>query len=311
MNLNKTMSDKKEKDKLDLSFIDDVDDFIENDAPSEYSLKLSQAQQIKWLSMTPAERELFSKKIQDSISQFESPEQAKEIFGKCWGEDRGDLLYKKLSKEYGVSVNGIIDLVRGGYDVKTGTTRTHFLCPVDLDTLNQMKKEHAIKFSNVYKIKTKGKELLSEYDDLFFAGGSNADCNGWRKHFPPSFVFHCRFRLPNPTPESIREYCDSQGKPRIRNDLGIYKNILYGNPKPGIDWYTWMEDVDSQEIEFRNLTDALNWTNDFLGENYYTSISHIEQCWNKKMLWRTFSCGRSVPTAGWIFERFNYKGEKL
>jgi hypothetical protein len=71
-----------------------------------------------------------------------------------------------------------------------------------------------------------------------------------------------------------------------------------------------MQDTNSVEIEFRNLTDALNWTNKFIGE-YYTDITHIEQCWSKVLGWRTFTNKIRIPTAGWLFERFNYKGEKL
>jgi len=248
---------------------------------------------------------------QQNFLQFKSPEQAKEIFDKCWGEDRGEKLYKQLAKQYGVAMGGIVDLVRGSYNKKTGDTTAHVLCPVDIDTLEQMKKDHETKYANIYRIKTTGVELLPVYDEIFYSGKSNANVNGWRKHFPPSFVFHCRFRLPNPTPESIREYCDSQGKPRVRNDFRIYKSILHGNPEPATDWYTWMQDTNSVEVEFRNLPDALEWINKYIGEDYYTSIGHVKECFYKKLGWRTFKSQTRIPTAGWIFEQTDYKGNPL
>lgn len=249
--------------------------------------------------------------VQEHFLQFDSPQQAKEIFDKCWGEDRGEKLYKQLAKQYGVTKEGIINLVRGSYDPKTGNTVPHVLCPVDIDTLEQMKKDHETKYANFYRIKTMGVELLPVYDEIFFSGKSNANVDGWRKHFPPSFVFHCRFRLPNPTPESIREYCDSQGKPRIRNDLQIYKNILYGNPKPQTDWYTWMQDTNSIEVEFRNLPDAMKWITEHTGEEYYAGIGHVKECFYKKLGWRTFTNKIRIPTAGWLFEETDYKGNPL
>ena len=247
---------------------------------------------------------------QQNFLQFESLEQAKEIFDKCWGEDRSEKLYQQLAKQYGVSKGGIIDLVRGTRD-KDGNLTTHVLCPVDIDTLKQMKKDHETKYANIYRIKTTGVELLPVYDEIFYSGKSNANINGWRKHFPPSFIFHCRFRLPNPTPESIREYCDSQGKPRPRNDLRVYKSILHGNPEPATDWYTWMQDTNSVEVEFRNLPDALEWINKYIGEDYYTSIGHVKECFYKKLGWRTFTSQTRIPTAGWIFEQTDYKGNPL
>jgi hypothetical protein len=242
-----------------------------------------------WNSLTDEEKEEFQEKKSKSNQLasliFDSKEQAEEIFWKCWGEDRGEKLYKKLAKEYKVGSDGIINLVRGCHN-----GGTHIYCPVDSDQLNQMKQEWEQKYkSYTITVQSPGCDLLDEYDRLYKESEQyNKVADAW-KLTTPSVVFHCRFKLKNPTPQSVREYCDSIGIPRIKNDLGQYKQIL-------TDKWKWLTTKKSKKIIFSSYNEV----NDFLTLHPENVAGKKINCLQDKMpiTWRD-----GYSFAGWMIRK--------
>lgn len=187
----------------------------------QYNENLRKGKEEFWKNAPSEHRQHITETSRSTSTLFESKEQAEEIFWKCWGADRGEKLYDKLAKEYNVGANGIINLVRG----HNGSI--HYMCPVDSKKLTTMKKEWEEKY-NQYQIiaKTSGKDLLKEYDALYEQSEHYKKVNLSHKLATPSVVYHCRFNLKDTTPQTVRDYCDSIGIPRIKNDLGLYKQIL-------------------------------------------------------------------------------------
>jgi len=213
----------------------------------EYTKNLNAGKKKFWENSPDSHRKHIAKKSADANLTFESKEQAEEIFWKCWGSDRGEKLYKKLSKEYNVSFHGIISLVRGNFD-KT----THIYCPVSYEKLEEMKEEWDQKYkSYTVVVQTPGCDLLEEYDRLYQESEQYRKVAEAWKLTTPSVVFHCRFKLKNPTPQSVREYCDSIGIPRIKNDLGQYKQILN-------DKWKWLTTKKSSKKVFNSYQEAAN-----------------------------------------------------
>jgi hypothetical protein len=102
----------------------------------EYRQKVKEGHERFWATVDPSHREHIAKKAFDNQISFDSKEQAEEIFWKCWGEDRGEKLYKKLAKEYNVGFDGIVNLVRGAQG-----NGLHAWCPVDKETLKRNNKK--------------------------------------------------------------------------------------------------------------------------------------------------------------------------
>lgn len=202
-----------------------------------------------WNSLTEEEKEEFQEKKSKSNQLasliFDSKEQAEKIFLKCWDKDRGEKLYKKLAKEYNVSFHGIISLVRGNFD-----QTVHIYCPVSYEKLEQMKEEWKQKFKTyTVVVESPGSDLLDEYDRLYRESEQyNKVAEAW-KLTTPSVVFHCRFKLKNPTPQLVRDYCDSIGIPRIKNDLGQYKQILN-------DKWKWLTTKKSKKKTLNSYQEA-------------------------------------------------------
>lgn len=212
-----------------------------------YLKNLKEGKERFWTNVDQSHRDHIAQKSFETSISFESKEQAHEIFWKCWGPDRGEKLYKKLAQEYNVGLHGIIDLVRGGF-------RSHAYCPVDPETLEQMKNDWQEKYQT-YKVCAviPGCDQLDNYDRLYKESGQYNKVKLAWKLTTPSVVFHCRFVLENPTPQTVRDYCDSIGVPRIKNDLGQYKTILF-------DKFPWLRKELSQTIEFdsyKELADFL------------------------------------------------------
>jgi hypothetical protein len=225
----------------------------------EYKANLKAGKEKFWAGASDSHREHIAKKAAEASLVFESKEQAEEIFWKCWGEDRGEKLYKKLAKEYSVTEGGIINLVRGTND-KTG----HLYCPVSYEKLQQMKEEWNQKYkSYTVVVQTPGCDLLEDYDKLYKESDQCKSAHKAWQLTTPSVVFYCRFKLKNPTPQSVRDYCDSIGIPRIKNDLGQYKQIM--------NRWKWLTTKKSKKKVFNSYQEAA----DFL-------TSHPENVDSKK-----------------------------
>jgi hypothetical protein len=281
------MSDNK---RLDLSFLDEVDDFLENDAPSELSLKLSQGQILRHASRTTEEKEHQSIKNAEHSLSFESKNQAHEIFWKCWGEDRGEKLYKKLAEEYNVGTEGIINLVRG-----SRKKEVHIYCPVSYSELTKMKTEWEEKY-NSYKIiiKSPGYVHLNDYDNLYTKTEQyNKVAEAWKLTLP-SVVYYCRYNLENPTPQNVREYCDSIGIPRIKNDLGQYKQLL--------NRFKWLNNTSGDTYEFSSYTEAAEFMTAHVGNKMKKKITREKVFDLLGMSWRDVG---DFP--GWIIEKVDLK----
>jgi len=253
---------------------------------SEYKENLKKGKEEFWQNAPDSHRKHIAKKAADASLSFESKEQAEEIFRKCWSEDRGEKLYKKLAKEYGVTEGGIINLVRGNND-KTA----HIYCPVSYEKLEQMKEEWEQKFKTyTIVVQSPGSDLLDEYDRLYRESEQyNKVADAW-KLTTPSVVFYCRFKLKNPTPQSIREYCDSIGIPRIKNDLGQYKQIM--------NRWKWLTTKKSKKKIFNSYQEAA----DFLTshpENIDDKKYTTQAVWEKiGITWRD-----GYSFAGWMIRK--------
>ena len=252
----------------------------------EYKQNLKAGKEKFWKSAPESHRKHIAKKAAESSLSFETKEQAEEIFWKCWNEDRGEKLYKKLAKEYGVTEGGIINLVRGNND-KTA----HIYCPVSYEKLEQMKEEWEQKFKTyTIVIQTPGSDLLDEYDRLYRESEQyNKVADAW-KLTTPSVVFYCRFKLKNPTPQSVREYCDSIGIPRIKNDLGQYKQIM--------NRWKWLTTKKSKKKIFNSYQEAA----DFLTshpDNVDGKKYNTQAVWEKMgITWRD-----GYSFAGWMIRK--------
>lgn len=232
---------------------------IEKAQDPRYLENLKKGKERFWQNAPQSHRDHIAKKAADASLNFESKEQAEEIFWRCWGEDRGEKLYKKLAKEYNVSFHGIINLVRGDSD-KTA----HIYCPVSYEKLEQMKEQWEQNYkSYTIVVQSPGFDLLDEYDHLYQESDHFIKVADAWKLTTPSVVFHCRFNLKNPTPQSVREYCDSIGIPRIKNDLAQYKMIM--------NRWKWLTTKKSKKKVFKSFQEAA----DFL-------TSHPENTDSKK-----------------------------
>ena len=210
----------------------------------EYKANLKAGKEKFWENAPDSHRKHIAKKSADASLSFESKEQAEEIFWKCWSEDRGEKLYKKLAKEYSVSFHGIISLVRGNFD-----NTTHIYSPVSYDKLEEMKEEWEQKYkSYTVVIQSPGCDLLEDYDKLYKESDQCKSAHKAWQLTTPSVVFYCRFKLKNPTPQSVRDYCDSIGIPRIKNDLGQYKQIM--------NRWKWLTTKKSKKKIFNSYQEA-------------------------------------------------------
>lgn len=253
----------------------------------EYKANLKAGKEKFWENAPDSHRKHIAKKAADANLSFESKEQAEEIFWKCWSEDRGEKLYKKLAKEYGVTENGIINLVRG-----TNTKTAHLYCPVSYEKLEQMKEEWEQKFKTyTVVVQSPGSDLLDEYDRLYKESEQyNKVAEAW-KLTTPSVVFHCRFKLKNPTPQLVRDYCDSIGIPRINNDLRQYKQILNNKWK----WLTPKKSKKKVFKSYQELADFLTSHPENVDGKKYTR----QLVWEKMgVTWRDGYC-----FAGWMITK--------
>lgn len=210
----------------------------------EYKANLKAGKQKFWASAPESYRNHIAKKASESALTFKSKEQAEEIFNKCWSEDRGEKLYKKLAKEYNVGFEGIINLVRGNFDGST-----HLYCPVSYEKLQELKEEWEQKYkSYIIEVQTPGCDLLEEYDRLYQESDQCKSAHEAWQLTTPSVVYHCRFKLKNPTPQSVREYCDSIGIPRITNTLAQYKQVM--------NRWKWLTTKKSKKKVFNSYQEA-------------------------------------------------------
>jgi hypothetical protein len=250
----------------------------------QWRARLKFGKQQFWKSAPQSHRVHIAKKSRDASMVFQSKEQAHEIFWKCWGPNRGEILYKKLAEEYNVSFQGIVNLVRGQYN------GLHIWCPVDEQALEQMKEDWKQKYST-YKLYavSPGYDQLNNYDRLFLEDApSNATLS--KRLTTPSLVFHCRFNLDNPTPHSIRDYCDSIGIPRDYNDLRQYNAILK-------QYFLFLRNESSKTYEFSDYEELGNFLSnhkDNLDQLKY-SRPRAHETLHKRILWRAKSF------QGWMF----------
>ena len=254
----------------------------------EYKENLKRGRERWWNSLSEQERQRWHEKQSQhsrrvSLS-FRDAEQAHEIFWQCWGEDRGEILYKKLAQKYEVGLGGIIALVRGNSD---GTT--HCLCPVDVATLESMKQEWIDRYQS-YTITaiSPGRDRLAEYDRLYEASDWYAKVVPAWKMTTPSVVYHCRYKLKNPTPQRVRDYCDSLGIPRIKNDLGQYKMLL--------ERFKWLTKKISKTYKF----DSIDAAAEFFTAEFGKPISRSQIFEN---LQKGLAMRDTTPFAGWILTK--------
>ena len=213
----------------------------------EYKQKVAEGRARFWAGDTEEHRKKIAESSFNKSISFSSKEQAEEIFWKCWGEDRGEKLYKKLAKEYDVGFDGIVTLVRGRRT--NAGLQHHAWCPVDPITLEKMKKEWLEKYQSYTVCAVQpGYDQLNNYDRLYKESGLYQKSNEGNRMATPSVVFHCRFMLPNPNLQSVKDYCDSIGIPKINNDLRQYKNILF-------DKFPWLSNKPSETYEFDSYED--------------------------------------------------------
>ena len=204
----------------------------------KYKANLKAGKEKFWENAPDSHRDHIAEKSQKANLTFKSREQAEEIFNKCWSEDRGEILYKKLAKEYNVGVEGIINLVRGEHN------STHIYCPVSAEELKDLKDNWKKKYQSTKIVVVRpGFDQLNNYDRLFVESKQYQKVHLAWKLSTPSVVFHCRYLLKNPTPHTVRDYCNSIGIPQLKNDLGQYKKILN-------DQYTWLKNSPSEKFEF-------------------------------------------------------------
>jgi hypothetical protein len=210
----------------------------------EYKASLKAGKEKFWQNAPESHRRHIAKKAADANLTFSSKEQAEEIFWKCWAEDRGEKLYKKLAKEYNVSFHGIISLVRGNFN-KT----IHLYCPVSYEKLEEMKADWEQRYKSITIVAVRpGYEHLDNYDRLYRESAQYEKVHdAWKKTLP-SVVFHCRYILPTPTPQSVRDYCNNIGIPQLKNDLGQYKKILN-------EQFTWLRNDPAEVFEFKSYED--------------------------------------------------------
>lgn len=216
-----------------------------------------------WSSLSPAEQQAYTKQRLDNVAEtnisFESKEQALEIFNKCWGEDRGEILYQELANEYGVAFGAIISLVRG--IVKSpNNVIAHKYCPVSIETLVTMKEDWCKKYQPIIVVETYGSNRLAEYDALYKSKSNYNKLSAIKQSMTPSVAYHCMHNLEDTSLKSIIEYCDSVNvpRPKINWDTRSYKELA-------TRWIWLKKDIQSERYEFKNYREA----GDFL-------TSHIE-----------------------------------
>jgi hypothetical protein len=257
-------------------------------ATEEYKNNLRAAKAAWWDGLSEQQRQQWhdnqSRNSRRASLSFTDEAQAHEIFWQCWGEDRGEKLYGQLAQHYGVAPGGIISLVRGHAN---GTT--HCFCPVDADTLDTMKQEWADRYQS-YTITaiSPGRDLLAEYDELYEASDWYAKVVPAWKMTTPSVVYHCRYNIKNPTPQKVRDYCDSIGIPRLKNDLGQYKMLL--------ERFKWLTKKTSKTHTFDSLDDVAD---------FFSKLSN--KTITKANVWETMQKDIALrdnsPFAGWIIKK--------
>jgi len=232
----------------------------------EYKQKLKEGHKRFWETATDEYRNQRAQTSFDAKISFASKEQATEIFWLCWGPDRGEKLYKKLAKKYNVGYEGIINLVRGGQ-------RGHEYCPVNDITLEKMKQDWREKYQT-YKVCAviPGNDQLDNYDRLYKESGLYNKAGQANKLATPNVVFYCRFILKNPTPQTVKEYCDSIGIPKVYNDMSQYNNILYKK-------FPWLTNKPSETVEFDSYEELAEFLNDHPANKGIRQVSR-ELAWD-------------------------------
>ncbi len=254
----------------------------------EYKENLKQGRQRWWTGLSEQQRQQWhdnqSRSSRHASLSFTDEAQAHEIFWQCWGEDRGEKLYAQLAQRYGVSTGGIINLVRGN-----NNGDVHCFCPVDIATLESMKQEWTDKYQS-YTITaiSPGSDLLAEYDRLWQASEwYNKVVTAW-KMTTPSVVYHCRYNIKNPTPQKVRNYCDSIGIPRIKNDLGQYKQVL--------ERFKWLTKKHSKTHTFDSLESVAE---------FFSKLSNktITKATVWEIMKKDIALRDTSPFAGWILSK--------
>lgn len=252
-----------------------------------------------WDSLSAEEQAVYtinrSNKIAETNITFDSLEQATEIFNKCWGEDRGELLYAKLAKEYNVAMGAIITLVRG-YSKANESFKLHKYCPVDEATLHKMKDDWCKKYQPTIVVETYGSDRLAEYDELYKSKSNYNKLSPTKQHMLPSVAYHCMHNLKDNSLSSIIEYCDSIGvpKPTIPYDVRSYKELC--------NRWTWLKkDIQSNRHEFANYREA----GDFLTAHIDNTdnIIYNSQSFHEKMK-NGITWKNDCAFGGWTYTKF-------
>lgn len=265
----------------------------------EYKQKYQAGKDAWWNSLSPTEQQVYttnrSNKVAETNISFESKEQALEIFNKCWGADRGEILYEQLAHEYGVATGAIISLVRG--IVKSPNTFiTHKYCPVTIEELITMKDNWCKKYQPIILVETYGSNRLAEYDALYRSKSNYNKLSAAKQGMTPSVAYHCMHNLIDSSLSGIKEYCDSINiaKSNIQYDNRPYKDLI-------TRWCWLKKDIQSEKYEFKNYREAADFLTSHVDNK--DNIDYTPQLFHEKMK-NGITWKNEKAFGGWTYRKF-------
>lgn len=258
------------KDFTDDEFDRLLDQHFSNDTQVKRSFKLH----LYYQGLSDEKRKEFGSKITEGKVTV-TREEAKEIWNKVWGEDRGTDLYKKLSIEYQCAIDAITSIARG----------THIFCKVPKEKYKKLLKEWHEKYGynkNIYIARSPGNDLLDYYDQ------KNSERKGCKvSKLSPSEIFEIRFRWTDKSRKKIKEYCDSKG---LKVDGAMYDT--YRNKT-----MSWLIDEPHQEWEFDSFVEMSKWIHERVGKPFNSGGQTAHGLISKEMIWSE----KDFNLQGWSF----------
>jgi hypothetical protein len=241
-------------------------------------LAVSDNKLIAWNAVAKSRTKEEWKNIGKSISKTKltiSKNQADEIWLKLWGEDRGLDLYKKLSLEYNVAYDAVMQLALG----------QHQYSPVNKEQWNKIHDHWHNLYGhnkNIYIIRSPGNNLLDYYDFK----NLQRDTKKISK-LSPSEIFDIRFRWKDKSRKLIKEFCDSKG---IKVDGAMYDTYRSKTMR-------WLVDSPHQEWKFDNFIDMSKWICDKTNKQFKGGGQIAHSYIEREMIWQDY--GNAFN--GWSF----------